>query len=234
MHYLLHLIDTSSTNTDGNLAERSNCCVALLVLVKTCAPGRNFPKSTVRKIVEIFLRFMKDKDLFIQDICCMALCHLYNSNGSESLSFAAVQEVNGLTGPAGQPVTVSEFVAYEVMVTLMRERRVAQPAGYNVGSTATSASTTSAQQRERAANQPPSAAPAETGAVAGGGGTAAGPPREDAHLMQAAVAAAAELGVGLRFGTGAEEVGSSQQADQLPQDYVIYATICKMAKQVSS
>jgi len=53
-------------------------------------------------------------------------------------------------------------------------------------------------------------------------------------LMQAAVAAAAELGVGLQFGAGGEELGSQhQQADQLPQDYVVYATICKMAKQVT-
>ena len=230
LQYLLHLIDqaSNSTATAANASERSTYCVTLLVLVKSSASGNSFPAVIVRKIVEVFLRFMRDKDLFVQDICCMGLCHLYNSSGS------AGKEVTGLTGPAGQPVSVSEYVAYEVMVTLMRERRTVQPVGYSAGSSSTSAGTAQAQARERAAAQPVNPTP-DNGAVAGGGGGGNAAPAQDNHLMQAAVAAAAELGVGLQFGSGEEELGTQhQQAVQLPQDYVVYATICKMAKQVNN
>lgn len=220
--YLLHLIDVSVKNSEqGNVAERSTYCVTLLVLIKRCAPGKIFPKAITKLILELLLKFMKEKDLFIQDVCCMSLCHLYDTADRTTVTETAV-----MAGLAGQSVTVAEYIAQEVTVALTREKRAIQPAGYNVGATSPAAS------RAPATTATTNAAPAETGAVAGGGGGAP-PPRDDAHLLQAAVAAAAELGVGLRFSSGTEEISASQ-TEQLPQDYVVYSTICKLAKVVST
>lgn len=218
---LLHLlggIELSAVKTSSeptSVSERSTYCVALLVFIKKCSPGSTFPKPITKMLLELLLRFLKDKDLFIQDVCCMSLCHLYHTADRTTVSETAV-----MAGLAGQSVTVAEYIAQEVTVALTREKRAVQPAGYNVGAT-------SAPSRNTAAA---TTAPAETGAVAGGGGGAP-PPRDDAHLMQAAVAAAAELGVGLRFASGTEEINASP-TEQLPQDYVVYSAICKLAKVV--
>lgn len=229
--YLLSLIDEASLSSTDTLAERSTYCVALLVLVKACAPGRAFPKVYVRSIVDVLLRFLKDKDVFLQDICCMALCHLYST---ADRTVPAVEAHAVLAGLAGQPISVSDYIAQEVMLVLMRERRAPQPVGYSAG--ATTSSRTAAAQRNASTTPGTGSATADTGAVAGGGGGA--PAAEVNHLMQAAVAAAAELGVGLRLeSVGAEEIGSAQQGEgsgqQAPQDYVVYSSICKMAKSVS-
>jgi hypothetical protein len=230
LSYLLQLIEESSKSATQSVAERSTYCVALLVLVKACAPGKSFPKPLIRVIVETLLRFLKDKDVFIQDICCMTLCHLYHSADSTSpQALSAAADGAALTGLTGQAVSVADFISIEVMVALSREKKVAQPAGYNVG-TSTSASAGTTTRTGTTAAAP--AAPADTGAVAGGGG--GGAARETNHLMQAAVAAAAELGVGLRLdAAGAEEIQSTQ-GDATPQDYVVYSMICKMAKTVSA
>lgn len=221
MSCLLHLISQSSLSTTQTAFERGTFCVALLVLIKKHTPGASFPKPVVRSIVEALLRFLKDKDVFIQDVCCMCLCHLYYSADT---ALSSVPE-GALTGLTGQAVSVADFIAIEVMVALSRERRAAQPVGYGAGSASAprNAATATATAAAPATN-------ADTGAVAGGGG--GGPAREENHLLQAAVAAAAELGVGLRLdGAGAEEV-RSDSSESLPSDYVVYSTICKMAKTV--
>jgi hypothetical protein len=180
--------------------------------------------------VDTLLRFLKEKDVFIQDICCMTLCHLYHTADSTSpQALTLVGDGSALTGLTGQAVSVADFISIEVMVALSREKKAAQPAGYNVG-TSTSATASTATRTGTAGTAP--AAPADTGAVAGGGG-GGGAARESNHLLQAAVAAAAELGVGLRLdAAGAEEIQGTQ-GDTTPQDYVVYSTICKMAKTVS-
>jgi hypothetical protein len=219
--YLLHVVTESSLSTTQSALEKSTMSVALLVLIKALKPGFTFPKPVVRTVVETLLRFLKDKDVFIQDICCLALCHLYYTADTTT---PAVPE-GTLTGLAGQAVSVADFVAIEVMVTLSREKRAAQPVGYNAGSGATAARPTPGVT---ATGNTPAG---DGGAVVGGGG-GGGAPREDNHLLQAAVAAAAELGVGLRLdGAGAEEV-RADPAEALPSDYVVYVTICKMAKTV--
>lgn len=220
---LLQKIEAASKSSEAtNVSERATFCVALLVLIKARSPGKTFPISCTKLLLELLLRFLKEKDLFTQDVCCMSLCHLYDTADRTSATETAV-----MAGLAGQSVTVAEYIAQEVTVALTREKRAIQPAGYTVGATASPAASRAPAATTAAAT---AAAPAETGAVAGGGGGAP-PPRDDAHLMQAAVAAAAELGVGLRFTSGAEEISASQ-AEQLPQDYVVYSTICKLAKVV--
>lgn len=226
--YLLNLVEESSKSSTQSVLERSSYCVLLLVLIKTHAPGKTFPKAVVRSIVETLLRFLKDKDVFIQDICCMSLCHLYYTADTTAPADASAADAGVLTGLTGQAVSTSQFIAIEVMVALSREKRGAQPVGYAAGATASSG-TNSAQAGSNSTRTGTPAA--ETGAVAGGGGGA--PPREENHLLQAAAAAAAELGVGLRLdAAGAEEV-RPMQGDAVPQDYVVYSTVCKMAKLVS-
>ena len=235
-------VSTGTIDAAASAAEKGAFSAVLLVIVTKLYPievRRLFPASynkLTRRILECLLRLLKDKDLFVQDVCCMALCHLYNSSTSNSSrGDGTAGDDNALLGPAGQPVSTAEYVAHEVMVALMRERRAQQPAGYNVGPTASSAAS---QAAARAAASPPAtttpgAATGGGGAVAGGGGGGGAPPAEDNHIMQAAMAAAAELGVGLSFtaaGAGGGAEISTSEGEQLPQDYVVYSAVCKLAK----
>ncbi|KAJ1432761.1 hypothetical protein B484DRAFT_478556 [Ochromonadaceae sp. CCMP2298] len=192
---------------DGDVDVRCLAAV-LLVLVSSRVPS---VQLSVRWMLDTLLVFLRSKDPFLQDVGCMGLSHLYH---------ASTHYAGTMTDAGGRPVTVPEFVTYEVMTVLMREKRGVQPAGFAVGASAPSS--TSAP----ASNSGPANGTADTTAgVAGGGGRQ---PDQD-PLLQAAQAAAAELGVGLSFNLGE---GSSGAEALLPQDYVMYSALCRLAKTV--
>ncbi len=112
---------------------KSNHVVLLLVLLRQfdrsyCVGDHSASLSVgdVKNILAIFLRFIKEKDAFTQDIACLGICQLYHIAGR-------VGETDGATTTIGRSVlSLAEYVAYEVTVVLTRQKRATQPAGYSV------------------------------------------------------------------------------------------------------
>ena len=128
--------------------DKSTAGVLLLVLIKQSAaesninPSLNYnesvfpkflklqavPRKEMIRATELFLHLLREKDAFLQDICCAGLCYLFNSaiRLDEALKLSDTQTQKGLTISNN---LLSVIIGREVISTLTREKRVAQTAG---------------------------------------------------------------------------------------------------------
>jgi len=74
--------------------------------------GDNLSMEEIKNALSVLLILLREKDLFTQDACCMAICHFYFS----------AYEINSDS-------SVVNYIANEVMTVLTREKKVFQPAG---------------------------------------------------------------------------------------------------------
>lgn len=210
----------SKIENDGvGILDKSMYCVWLLILTKELIhPDVDFNQKQplsfdlFKRLLLLFLKLLKENDVFIQDICCYGICYLYYISRKERLYLT--QCLNELTGT--NDACIRNYVTELVISTLTREKRSNQPVGYTVAGTASDNTAISTTTNNATSPENRNTTTTEN--------------RDP--LLQAAAVAAAELGVNLTF--VADEFGNSNRTEQIPQDYVIYSTVCKLVRKTKS
>lgn len=132
-------------SVDLSSKEKSLASILLLVFVRHLGSLDNidsnqklvdisvyFTKDFIMCCMQILLRLLSEQNLFIQDISCLVLCHLYNlartiDNRNESTS----------------KYDIHRLIASDVIATITREKRTIAPAGVSVAGESTSTSSAS-------------------------------------------------------------------------------------------
>ena len=74
-----------------------------------------FSASEFKLVLPLLLQILREKDLFAQDVSCMAICNL----------FAAASLLDK---------SLTDFISNEVITILTRERKLSQPPGLSINS----------------------------------------------------------------------------------------------------
>ena len=142
MRVLLAVVETAvlgPTSTAGgasngkhvHIPARATAAAILLVLV-TRVHGNatletTFSARDVVRCVELFLQLLREKDsALVQDLSCAGLCQLYavaKQRDEPSLTIGTLERL------PNHVKSLSEQIAFEVMATLCREKRLNAPAG---------------------------------------------------------------------------------------------------------
>ena len=114
-----------------HIPARATAAAILLVLV-TRVHGNSTLETTfsardVIRCVELFLQLLREKDsALVQDLSCAGLCQLYavaKQRDEPSLTIGTLERL------PNHVKSLSEQIAFEVMATLCREKRLNAPAG---------------------------------------------------------------------------------------------------------
>jgi hypothetical protein len=229
---LLSVMEDCCLNGSRNV--KASCVVFLLVIAKNGAVNKFCVDSQVSSSVaeppgpsillfvcQLLLTCLQENDVFIQDVSCLALYHLF----AEALQHDRTSSSEG-------DLSISEKVANEVIYTLTRDKRRLAPggvalAGETVGTSVQGdiarALATAAGERSSSTNDN-SAAPREL------------PSRDE--LLSAAATAAAQLGMtpheiaeaSSRIAAGGHQARMARQAATDAGIFGIYSAACKVAR----
>lgn len=77
----------------------------------------------IKVLLNLVLQLLREKDPLCQDMCSMAICHIYSAA-------EAVDSCEGVT----HSFLLSDYVVTEVIAILTREKKPSQPAGVSISS----------------------------------------------------------------------------------------------------
>lgn len=206
---------TSAATSAAAAIDKKCCSCWLLVLTKELIhPSDHLSVDAtyklsmrlLKRLLQVFLKLLKENDASIQDICCRGLCFIYLIT---VLKKEELLDIPSISDP-------SAFVTGEVISTLTRERRAVQPAGYSVAGTAAAAVRDAGQHAEQRVTAGPTAERVTTD-----------------PLLQAAASAAAELGVQLTFiedSSSSPYTTTAAGASAVTSDYVLYSAVCNLVQ----
>jgi len=195
------VLQTPGAATVADAVDKKCCSCWLLVLTKELIHPTDhlsvdakykLSMKLLRRLLLVYLKLLKENDASIQDICCRGLCFIYLI---AVLRRGELLDVPSIPDP-------SVFVTREVIATLTREKRAAQPAGYSVAGTARDT------VRVDRVTVSPTAVNTDP-------------------LLQAAASAAADLGVELTF----EEESTTTagvSVETVTPDYILYSAVCNL------
>ena len=121
----------ASSGKHVHIPARATAAAILLVLVTrvhgNTALELTFSARDVVRCVELFLQLLREKDsALVQDLSCAGLCQLYavaKQRDEPSLTIGTLERL------PNHVKSLSEQIAFEVMATLCREKRLNAPAG---------------------------------------------------------------------------------------------------------
>jgi hypothetical protein len=251
---VLSSIEARCRTSGGNRNERTTSMVLLLVLARNrylsklnefenCMDSLSSVEATspLLRVAELFLLCLQENDVFIQDVCCLGLYHVYQ----EAVHVDASENdfARGSSCSSNDSLAIAEKVSIEVIATLTRDKRKLAPGGFALAgeNTGTSAQGDIARAIAGAANRNASNA-GGTGSGAGGDGNANQNNREFPdrdELLAAAATAASQLGMTpeeiaqatARLAGGNQQTPANRQpANPDAGIFGIYAAACKVAK----
>ena len=129
-------ISTSATHSTSTGNQRCTMSVILLVLARFNRSSafdwssKHYSEDNQRVVVlspdecklilPLLLQLLREKNPLTQDMCSMAICHLFDA--------AVLMELNAKSnGPC-----LSDYISDEVTTILSREKKLSQPAGRNI------------------------------------------------------------------------------------------------------
>eukprot|EP01038_Epipyxis_sp_PR26KG_P004446 gene4446-6289_t len=207
-----------------NDSKKSTISVILLLFIDKILVNGSYCISYIqfKSICSLILTLLRENDPFVQDMACWSLSHLFTAAQIHMKKINALNEKTS-ENSQGQVHDWVDYLANEVIITLTREKKGYQPAGYSVAGEAANTENGSSVASETQTT------PQNNGTTAVGGGAGAVQPPPD-PLALARAAAAAELGINPNNLTSEQSAGPNNNQDKSDNGYGVYTTICKVAK----